>query len=194
MAVDARIARTRTTVLRAATELLVEGGPSAVTVDAIVARSGVAKSTIYRHWESRDEILTDVMDECAPTLHVPEPDLPFEPSLRQLMGEVIDAFADPEWARMVPSLILLKRHTDGVANLDERLHYRQTVVVSDVLDRGVREGRLPADYDLEEATAQLVGPVFFAQISNSVAIDRAYGDRVVDRFLAAFRPADVSER
>src|SRR5690606_191899 len=47
---DARVARSRATVLRTATDLLVEGGPSAVTIDAIVARSGVAKSTIYRHW------------------------------------------------------------------------------------------------------------------------------------------------
>src|SRR5687767_10053529 len=46
---DGRIARTRSAVLRSATDLLMEGGPSAVTIDAIVARSGVAKSTIYRH-------------------------------------------------------------------------------------------------------------------------------------------------
>src|SRR4029077_11891972 len=43
-----RIARTRERVIRSATDLLVEGGPWAVTVDAVVARSGVAKSTIYR--------------------------------------------------------------------------------------------------------------------------------------------------
>ena len=64
--VDARVARSRAAVVRAATDLLVEGGPSAVTIDAIVARSGVAKSTIYRHWASRDDVLLDVMESCAP--------------------------------------------------------------------------------------------------------------------------------
>ena len=63
---DARVARSRAAVLRAATDLLVEGGPSAVTIDAIVVRSGVAKSTIYRHWASRDDVLLDVMESCAP--------------------------------------------------------------------------------------------------------------------------------
>ena len=51
---DPRVARSRTAVLDAATHLLVTGGPAAVTVDAVVAESGVAKSTIYRHWRSRD--------------------------------------------------------------------------------------------------------------------------------------------
>lgn len=71
MTVDARVARTHATVLRTATDLLVEGGPSTVTVDAIVARSGVAKSTIYRHWDSRDDILVAVIESSAPNLAKP---------------------------------------------------------------------------------------------------------------------------
>ena len=72
--VDPRVSRTRAAVLRAATDLLVEGGPYAVTIDAIVARSGVAKSTIYRHWQSRDEVLLSVIESCAPQLPEPDPD------------------------------------------------------------------------------------------------------------------------
>ena len=71
-------ARSRAAVVRAATDLLVEGGPSAVTIDAIVARSGVAKSTIYRHWASRDDVLLDVIESCAPVLPRPDPDLDVE--------------------------------------------------------------------------------------------------------------------
>ena len=62
---DPRVARSRAAVISAATELLVDAGPNAVTIDAIVARSGVAKSTIYRHWASRDDVLLDVMEVCA---------------------------------------------------------------------------------------------------------------------------------
>lgn len=53
---DARVARTHAAVMQAATDLLVEGGPNAMTVDAVVARSGVAKSTVYRHWATRDDL------------------------------------------------------------------------------------------------------------------------------------------
>ena len=78
---DARVARTRETVMQAAMELLVEGGPGGLTVDAVVARSGVAKSTVYRHWADRDALVADVFNVCAPQMVEPDPDLPRPPEL-----------------------------------------------------------------------------------------------------------------
>jgi TetR/AcrR family transcriptional regulator, regulator of autoinduction and epiphytic fitness len=46
---DPRVERSRTAVLDAAAGLLLEGGVPALTVEAVVERSGVARSTIYRH-------------------------------------------------------------------------------------------------------------------------------------------------
>ena len=54
---DARIERTQNAVMAAAADLVVEQGPAGLTVDAVVARSGVAKSTVYRHWATRDELV-----------------------------------------------------------------------------------------------------------------------------------------
>ena len=54
---DPRVARSRASLLEAATDLLVDGGPRAVTVDAVSERSGVAKSTLYRHFPSRDDLV-----------------------------------------------------------------------------------------------------------------------------------------
>ncbi|MDO9175716.1 MAG: helix-turn-helix domain-containing protein, partial [Actinomycetota bacterium] len=61
--------RSRACLLAAATELLVETGVRGVTVDAVAERSGVAKSTLYRHWGSVQELLVDVM-----RANVPEPE------------------------------------------------------------------------------------------------------------------------
>lgn len=186
VAVDPRVARSRDAVLRAARDLLIESGPAAVTVDAIVARSGVAKSTIYRHWESRDELLVWVMGCSAPELPPPPAELGFEDALRDLMRSVGTIFADPEWARMMPALMMLKSHEQGLAHLEEELHQHQLDTMDDVLSRGVREGRLAPGYATEEITAHLVGPLFFAVVADGITIDQAFCDRVVDRFLAAF--------
>ncbi|HUR03796.1 MAG TPA: TetR/AcrR family transcriptional regulator [Nonomuraea sp.] len=48
-----RSRRVREAVLRAATELLSQGGLPAATVDAVSARSEVSKATIYKHWSNR---------------------------------------------------------------------------------------------------------------------------------------------
>lgn len=186
--VDPRVARSRAAVISAATELLVEAGPSAVTIDAIVARSGVAKSTIYRHWDSRDDVLLDVMEVCAPALSDPDPALGVEGGLREIAHRIADMLNDPEWARVLPALLMLKTHAHGIADLDKRMEERQSEVVRTLIRRGIDEGLLAPTAEADEASAVLVGPLFFAQLTGLVTIDAGFVDRTVDRFLAAYRP------
>ena len=64
---DPRIARTRSVVLAAAIELAGECGFGRTTIEAIAKKSGVARSTIYRHWDSLPELLHDTMHETVPS-------------------------------------------------------------------------------------------------------------------------------
>lgn len=185
---DPRIERTRARVVDAATKLLVEGGPAAVTMDGVSERSGVAKSTIYRHWASRDELLTAVFEHAAPRLDPPAPGLSFEASARAVVGQLVEVLRDPDWAEMLPALLLLKFHEAGPAKVEQQLETHQSEVMAEVLDRGVAEGRVAAGYDLGECTAQLAGPLVFAHLSGLVEITPAYGERVLARFLRAVAP------
>lgn len=187
---DARVARSRATVLRAATDLLVEGGPSAVTIDAVVARSGVAKSTIYRHWASRDDVLVAVIEDCAPNIAVPDAALGFEDSLRHLMAEFREMLSDPEWVRVMPALLVLRNQQHGIADLDQRLEKDQEHAVDVVLRRGVEEGVLDPDFDIDVAVSMLVGPLLFAVLIEKPEIDETYCDHVVAAFLRTYSRPD----
>ena len=183
---DERVTRTRSAVIDAAIELLVAGGPTAVTVDAIVARSGVAKSTIYRHWESRDDILTDVVEAVAPRAPVIDPSEPFEATLRQFVREVISIFNDPQRARVIPAIMLLKTTEPAIDEINNRLERERADTVTVLLRRGQDEGQLDADLEPSEAIAALIGPVLFAHLGDSITLDSAFADRLVDRFLRAY--------
>lgn len=183
--VDPRVSRTRAAVLRTATDLLVEGGPYAVTIDAIVARSGVAKSTIYRHWESRDEVLVDAIESCAPTLVKPDPALGFEHAVRTVVDQAYAALNDPEWARVIPALLLLKAHQTEIADLEERIGRHQDETLSAMVALGIAEGRLPDGADVQEIAAQLIGPLVFAHLKGRPRVTKAYAGRVADSFLRA---------
>jgi len=187
--VDGRIARTRAAVLRSATELLVAGGPSAVTIDAIVAHSGVAKSTIYRHWESRDDVLVDVIETCAPTLVTPDPALGFEHAVRAVVDQAYTSLNDPEWARVIPALLLLKAHQSEIADLEQRIGKHQDQTFERIIAMGVAEGRFTPDANVEELAAQLIGPLVFAHLTGRPRVTKAFAQRVVDNFLRA-HPAD----
>ncbi|WP_439564776.1 TetR/AcrR family transcriptional regulator [Microcella sp.] len=58
---DARIARTRESVLAAARTVLLDEGLLAVTPTRVAEVSGVARRTIYRHWPGSHELLHDAL-------------------------------------------------------------------------------------------------------------------------------------
>lgn len=178
-ATDPRVARSRAAVLRAATDLLVEGGPTAVTVDAIVTRSGVAKSTIYRHWPTRDAILLTVLETSIPRLTPPPPEADYATAIRAVTDQLITLFNDPDWTRVMPALMTLRAHVDDVAVIDERMHDEQDAVARGVLQRGIDEGVLRADLDPTEAAATWVGPLLFAQVAGTLPLDDALAEHVV---------------
>ena len=181
---DARITRTRTLVMEAATELLLDGGPAAITMDGVVARSGVAKSTLYRHWPTRDALVADVFTHIAPTLPEPDPDLPFEDALRVLAHAFVDIVADPHWARLVPAMLLFKADLAEVAELDAELQQHQHDVLAPVLACGYQEGLLPEGYDTEVEATLLIGPILMAALTGSTPLTHEFADRCVEHFLA----------
>jgi AcrR family transcriptional regulator len=87
---DPRVERSREAVLDAGVELLLEGGLHAVTVEAIVERSGVARSTVYRHWHSRNDLIVDTVNRVMP----PAPDVLFEGTLRERLRTLVEARVD----------------------------------------------------------------------------------------------------
>ena len=184
---DARITRTRTAVMDAATELLLEGGPSAITMDGVVARSGVAKSTLYRHWPTRDALVIDVFSHIAPKLPSPDPDLSFEDGLRVLAHEFVSIVSDPYWQQLIPAMLLLKNELHEIAELDADLKKHQVDVVTPVLQCGVDEGWLAEGFDAETVSTLLIGPILMAALTGSTPLTEEFADRCVDHFLAGIR-------
>jgi AcrR family transcriptional regulator len=188
---DSRVARTHTAVMDAATELLLEGGPNAVTIDGVVTRSGVAKSTVYRHWATRDELLADVFGHVAPELELGDPSLGFEDAVRDLVRRMVRMLSDPHWQRALPALMLLKLHQHDIAAIDQRMQDAQLGVCLDVLRRGVDEGRIRADDDQQLLLTLLIGPLMMASLTGSTELNDVFADRLATHFLTAVAPLSV---
>lgn len=189
---DPRIARTRRAVLDTAADLLAEGGPTALTMDAVVARSGVAKSTMYRHWSTRDELVAEVFSECAPDVPDPDPDESFETGMRAVVTALARSLSDDKWRRLFPALILLANQQDELHHLDSDMKKRQHDLAEELLRRGVNEGHLVPSVldDLGRSMALLVGPLVFSAITGTLteAETLQLADVTVDQFLRAHRP------
>lgn len=173
---DPRIVRSRARVLDAARELLVEFGPRGVTVDAVSERSGVAKSTMYRHWDSRTSLLIDLVQSCMPDLTAPGRGDGFVVALRTHLAEVADALADESYALAIASLITLKRQMPELADAMDAERSSKTEVIETIIELGREEGLFGDEMTASRLMSLLVGPLVF-----DAAFQDGIGDTIDER-------------
>jgi TetR/AcrR family transcriptional regulator of autoinduction and epiphytic fitness len=188
--VDPRVERTRKVVLQATLDLMAESGYGAVTIEAVAARSGVAKSTIYRHWPGRIELIHDAFQELKPPLNIYEGG-PVREQVVKLLEDLARVTMTSTWSSCLPSLINAAQLDPEARELHHRLASagRQTLV--DLLSRGVKDGELPSDVDPELMAEALAGPILIRRLMSLEPLDPSEAHRIVDQLLPE-RPADYS--
>jgi AcrR family transcriptional regulator len=155
-----RRADARRKIVDATLALLAERGFQAATMDAIAARAGVGKNTIYRRWDSKEELIADALRDLAPEPHPRE-----QEDLRALLLDYLHGlereFADPRIGKLLPGLLgeLQSNPEFALVWVDRVVRPRRRAIV-DVLTRAVERGELRAGVDPDTAADLLLGPPF----------------------------------
>ena len=183
---DPRVAHTRKVVLAAAMELLTSEGHEAVTPLRIAESTGIARTTIYRHWPERRDLIADAIE-------AHRPDWQFESSgdLRtdllchlQRVASRLDAGPLPPF---FATLIERAEHDEELAELHCRMADRRTRPVVAALEAGIERGDLPVGLDVSAAVAAIDGPVFYRRLISREPLTDGFVADVVDGFLARYR-------
>jgi TetR/AcrR family transcriptional regulator of autoinduction and epiphytic fitness len=191
---DPRLDRSRAAILTAAVALLSEGGIGRVTIEAVTVRSGVARSTLYRHFPNSTELLAAAFQELLPPLPPPDADeTPRNRLLQLVLGQADQIAHAPTMAAVVwMAASGLSGETPADADQRTRLSalrhhivdsYRKPFnpVLADCLSG---RGR-PRASDIDLAAAQLIGPLLFNALITRRPNDTGFCVRLVDDFLAA---------
>jgi len=187
---DRRAERSRQAVLAATLQLLAEGDVGALTVEAVAARSGVAKTTIYRRWRDKWELALDaVMIDMVPRFDEPADvgdtrkelltfvnalvkmltATPYGPAMQGLVSQIA---TDPELARVYREQVVQPRVTQ----------------LAPVIQRGIARGDLRPDTDVRLVHELLIGPVIYRLLLSGAPLNRSLGASLVDAILAGFAP------
>jgi AcrR family transcriptional regulator len=184
---DPRVLRSRAAVIAATLDLLVERGVAATTIEAIADRSGVAKTTIYRHWPGQGDL---VLDAFASILHAPA-----DPDTGTLRGDLLDlatglahALTTGPATGLMLSLLDVAERDPAYAALHRREAHSRHAVILAVITRGMRRGELPCDTDPAEVLDLLAGPLFHRRTLSNARLDARFAAQLVDRVLAAYHP------
>ncbi len=174
-------------ILQATMEVLSEVGYRAMTIEAIAARAGVGKKTIYRWWPSKAvvtlEALTTYTEEQVPFSDTGslEGDLLayFDQSFAGLRGKAgtalsglaAEAQLDPEFAREFQRMFIVPR--------------KQALVA--LLQRGVQRGELAPDNNLEVLADLIYGAKWYRFLLYPAPLDAAFAHEIVEIILRLSR-------
>jgi AcrR family transcriptional regulator len=176
-----RSERATAAILQAASELLDSRGLDGLSVDAIAARAGVSKATIYRWWPNKAAIVMDaVLSVTAPQIPFPDTGSVSE-DLRRQMRSVVRLFTKTTAGRALVALIAQSQHDPvTAAALHERFIVPRRAAAGDVLRRGIARGELRADLDIDTAIDTLYGALYYRLLVSGDALTPRYADRVID--------------
>jgi AcrR family transcriptional regulator len=152
---------TRERLLRAARELIEEGGYGAATVIAIAERAGVAAGTLYRHFGSKEELFVEVFrvvcDREVRAMEAAAASMPPEAPLVDRLETVLATFAERALRRPRLAWALIAEPVDPLVDA-ERLAYRErySAMTAETLRRAIAAGELPQQ-NVELTAAALVG-------------------------------------
>ncbi|KUN29631.1 TetR family transcriptional regulator [Streptomyces antibioticus] len=191
---DPRQVRSREAMVAAATTLLTEGGLEAVTHQAVAARAGVGRATVYRHWADLLGLRLAALEAGMPPLSPAPEDMRAasgaEPRaelvhyLRQL-GERLD---DAQAGAVLAAVLCGAQYDDGMRRLRQTALTQIVDSLRPAVTAAVARGRLRADVTAEAFAMTTVGPLVHQRFLVGARLGHDTVDAVADAALRAWAP------
>jgi AcrR family transcriptional regulator len=168
----------RAKMLAAAQAVIADVGLDACTVDEVARRSGVAKTTIYRHFGSVDELIIAAVDATIEEVAAPD-----HGSLRADLRALIDAFTgivrQPGFRALFASMLTRSIQNDEFACVYQQAQEARHAPLRIALQRGIARGEVDPEVDLDVAMYLVQGPFLAKRLVEGGEL----GERELDQYL-----------
>jgi AcrR family transcriptional regulator len=179
---DPRIARSRRVILEAALEELGDVGYGALTIEAVAARAGVGKSTIYRHWSGKLDLVEDAFRTLKAPALIPETG-PLRERITVFLEQVAQFVVASTYSACMPALIEAAERDPQVRAFHCEFSAERRAALVDVLRVAVETGELPGSADPELLADALVGPIVMRRLMSPEPFDPKLVPALVDQVL-----------
>ena len=182
--------RVDTAIVDATLRLLAEGGYTSLTMEAVAALAGVGKATLYRRYAGKEQLVIDALASMTEPAEVVQGASVRDELVARL--EAIRRKSDSSLAgKIFPRLISASAENPELMRLYRRqvLAPRRAAFAA-ALERGVEQGLVRRDVDLDHAIDMIVGPMAYRNlIRNDPPPGPELAARIVDDVLVALAPS-----
>jgi AcrR family transcriptional regulator len=177
-----RDARADEVIITAAADVLAELGPAGFTVDAVAARAGCGKATIYRRWPSRAALMIETA-----CLATPEVEMPDTGSLREdlvaLTSGLLRKMRDTPAGRMLPAVVAEAAVNPEMGRIFNEFIKERRQRALTAVRRGVDRGELPHGTDPDFVVDMVCAPIFGRLLLTGAPLPDELAEQIVDAAL-----------
>jgi len=179
-----RDARVDEAIIEALISLIGSGqSADAVSIEAVAAKAGVGKATIYRRWPNKEALLVDAMRTMKGPLPVPAGES-VRADLIMLVANMRNKRSE-HYGKVTACLMPEVTRSPEMHRVYQSVIEPRREVMREVLRRGIETGELRPDLDIELTLLMLSGPTVAQNIMkwNPLVIDEGFAEALVDAVL-----------
>jgi AcrR family transcriptional regulator len=176
-------------ILEAAADLLLENGLTAVSMDAVAARAGVSKATIYRWWPTKETLALDALYHEWAAVPSPRDTGSLRGDLLSLLRPWVRLAGRRPYGRAIAALI-----TEAQTDPEFAREYRARFVeprrdlARTIFRRAIERGEIPASTKTEVVLDLLYGPVYHRLLHGHAPLNDRFIRDVIDTTLGGIMP------
>lgn len=177
-------------ILSASLDLIRESGYDSLAIEAIAERAGVAKTTVYRRWATKELIVVEAIERIVLGVAIPDTGS-VEQDVLALMDVTRRMYADVGTTSLLPALVATMARSKPVAKaVRAGMATAWNKAMSAVLQRGIARGALRADANVTVALELLAGPLFYRYLWLGTPMSETYVKTVVSAVMDHLRAPD----
>ena len=177
-------------ILASAFRQLVQVGYAGLSIESVAAYAGVAKTTIYRRYPTKRDLVIAALRESTP-FPMPALDLPAREALEAFVRGAIAMLIESGAFRVLGSLLVEDQRHPGLLDVfRERVLFPRRAMVEAIIQRGIERGELRADVDPLIVIEMIAGAVFAHHVILGLGGDEAWIASLVDHVWSAIRSGE----
>ena len=170
----------RSAVLDATSALLTEVGYDQLNIDNVACRAGVHKTTVYRRWPTKPELIADAARVQAAE-NVPIPDTgTLLGDLQTLAREVAANIGSDGGARRARTLVAAAASSDELAHVMHSFWTDRLRASAAIVERAVDRGELPDTTNANLLIEAVVGPIWLRLLLTGEPVDDDFADHIAE--------------
>lgn len=180
---------TRRKVLEAAAALLDGDGYPGVTIEAIAAQAGVAKTTIYRWWPSKAAILLDLFDAIGDERISDPATGDFAADLKAYLKSLLELMSGTIAGEAAAGMFA-EVQSDPVMKVEVCAHFSEfrQIVLNQIVDRAIAGGNIREELDRRLIEDLIIAPFWYRLLIAHEPMSSEDCEHYVDAVLSGLAP------